>query len=145
MGRQYSSITCSFNDGKSDMADDTLKAVAENKIKELERKAEGLRGDLKDKQSFHASAWAEYGSELCAGGMIKDEREIVVGIVTVEDKINLLRRFIDGCLDISREEWLKKNSEEIAARIVALQGSKQLIEGELSEIAEVKNLLNLTF
>jgi len=127
------------------MTDNTLKTAAENKIKELERMRTNLNEQLSSKQSFNLAAWSEYGSELCAGEMIRDEQEISNRISEIVNKIALLRKFIQGELDVSAEEKLKKNSEEIAARIVALQGSKQLVDGELSEIMRVKNLLNLTF
>ncbi len=40
-----------------------------SKIEELEKK-------LLDMRSYHMSIWNEYGSELCAGDMIKQEKEI---------------------------------------------------------------------
>ena len=127
------------------MADAVLKTHAENKIKELEKEEQILKRELRGKESFHRAAWAEYGSELCSGEMLKDEHEMELKIEEVSRKITLLCRFIGGGLDISREEQLKKNSEEVAAQIVILQNSKKLIDGELSEIAMVKNLLAITF
>lgn len=127
------------------MADSVLKVLAENKSKELEKEEQRLERELRGKESFHRAAWAEYGSELCSGEMLKDEQEIELEMGEVGKKITLLCRFIGGGLDISREERLRKNSAEVAAQIVTLQNSKKLIDGELSEIAVVKNLLAITF
>ena len=127
------------------MADNALKVAAENKIRELEKEEDRLNAQLRSKQSFHSSAWAEYGSELCAGGMLKEEQNIYLEMNAVSSRIALLRKFIDGRLDISREGRLKKNSAEVAGQIATLQSSKELIDGELSEIARLKSILAGTF
>lgn len=127
------------------MADDVLKTHAENKVKELEKEEQRLERELRGKESFHRAAWAEYGSELCSGEMLADEDAIRDDIAEVGRKISLLKKFVGGKLDISREERLRNNSAEVAAQIVILQDSKKLIDGELSEIVMVKNLLAVTF
>lgn len=126
------------------MTDSVLKAIAENKIKELEIKVSVLRGELKSIESFHSAAWAEYGSELCSGEMIANESKIRMEINLTLRDIIFLRGFIEGRIDISREEQLRNNSAEVAAQIVTLQDSKKLIDEKLSEIAMVKNLLAIT-
>lgn len=46
-------------------------------------KLEELKQELKELKEYHKSIWEDYGSELCAGGMIAKEREL-------EDQINEL-------------------------------------------------------
>jgi len=48
------------------------------KIKKLEK-------ELEDLKSFHQSAWDTYGSELCAGDMIRQEEKL-------EKKIEKLKK-----------------------------------------------------
>lgn len=127
------------------MADEVLKKIAENKILELRKDEQRLMGELSSKEAFHSAAWSEYGSELCGGEMMRDEKNIRLKIDEVVSKITLLRQFIDGKLDISREERLRKNSDGVAAQIITLEDSKRLIDEELLEITRIKNLLSVTF
>jgi len=119
-----------------------LKLIAENRIFHLETVGRALRAELIDKESFNAAAWAEYGSELCGGEMVREEKNIQANIDDVKATIALLRKFIDGQLNIYREEKIRKNLSEVVGQIATLQNSQKLIEGELSEIEKVKHLLN---
>ena len=127
------------------MADEVLKKIAENKIKELEKEVLVLKAELRSMESFNSAAWEMYGSELCAGEMTGNENKIRVKMDLIRCDIIYLRRFIEGRLDISREERLKTNSAQIDAQILTLQDSQRLIDEELSEIAVVKTLLAVTF
>ncbi|KKR02377.1 MAG: hypothetical protein UT29_C0003G0033 [Candidatus Yanofskybacteria bacterium GW2011_GWA1_39_13] len=124
------------------MTDDALKAIAEKKIKELEKEEAMLKEELKNKQLFNASAWAEYGSELCAGSMIREEKDIYSRIDEVRNKIALLRLVVSGKLDISREERLKNKAIEISNQMSGLLSSLKLVDDELLELRKIKNLLN---
>lgn len=126
------------------MADSpNLKDVARNKIKELEQEARLLQGELSSEVSFNMAAWNEYGSELCAGEMIRKESEIRARIARVESKISLLCRFIGDKIDLYRHARLKKGSADIVAQIASLKDSKELIDFEVAEIDTIKDLLGI--
>ena len=50
-------------------------------MKKLEKKKE----ELKKMKEYHKSIWEDYGSELCAGSMIKKERKLQEEIDLLED------------------------------------------------------------
>ncbi len=127
------------------MADGVLRVVAENKVKELEREIERLRGELRSKESFHSAAWAEYGSELCAGEMIGEELKIAGDIMEIERKTDLLRKFVQGTLDISEEGHLKQQCDEFDKEIERLNELKSSANGQLEKISAIKNLLAIKF
>lgn len=124
------------------MTDNALKAVAETKIKELEKEEKMLREELRNKQSFNASAWAEYGSELCSGSMIREEQDIRSRVNGVCEKIALLKRLLDGKLDFSEEEKLKNKAIEISNQMSSLLASLRQIENKMLELRTGRELLN---
>ena len=118
------------------------KMIAESRISFLEKEAQRLRVNLRDKEAFNLAAWKEYGSELCSSSMVVEERKIQSEINQVNANIVLLRKFVEGRLDIFRGERLERNAAEIASQIKTLQDSLSLIVGEQAEIEKVKDLLN---
>jgi len=56
------------------------KKAIKAEIKKLEKK-------LKKVENSNMSAWTEYGSELCAGGMIEEERKIQREITKLKNKL----------------------------------------------------------
>jgi len=127
------------------MVDNILKAVAENKIKELEKEVSALERELRDKESFHRAAWAEYGSELCTGEMLAEENKIQIEIIRIRRDIILLRNFIKGDLDISEEDYLQGECSRHNQEIARLNELKSSINARLEVIRAVKNLLAVIF
>lgn len=94
------------------MIDKELKSIIENKIFFLEKEERRLRAELSDK------------------------------IDNVKSDIVLLRKFVEGKLDISRQERLRGNAAEVVGQITTLQKSLKLIDEELAEIERVRELLD---
>jgi hypothetical protein len=107
------------------MADSNLRAIAENKIKELEKEISVLKG------------------ELCAGEMSGKENKIRSKIRMVERSVNLLRNFIKGNLEISEEDWLQDECSRHDQEIARLNELKSSIDGRLEAINAVKRLLSI--
>lgn len=42
----------------------------------MKEQIEQLEKQLKELKEYHLSAWQDYGSELCTGSMIDEEREL---------------------------------------------------------------------
>lgn len=125
------------------MTDNSLKTVAENKIKSLETEISSLEGELKSMESFNSAAWAEYGSELCGGEMSANEQKIRVKISNAMGKVILLRNFIKGNVDISEEDYLKDECSRHDVEIGKLNELKNSINARLDVITAVKNLLGI--
>ena len=124
------------------MANEASKAVAENKVKELETEEQRLRWMLESQELLNSGAEEQYGSELCAGEMFVSENKTRIEISQIRCDINLLRKFIENKLDIFKERQLRKNLREVASQVMILQDSDRLIEEELVEIIKVRKLLN---
>lgn len=88
------------------MLDEIQKAKVILKLKELKDKSENLDSAHSAKVSLHKTAWEEYGSELCVGEMIKEERKILEEKEGVDYDIDLLERVLAGTADISKAEYL---------------------------------------
>ncbi len=127
------------------MADEVLKVIAENKIKELEKEIGKLRFQLKSTESFNRSAWEEYGSELCSGEMIANENAIRDDIAEVKDKIVLLERFVGGNFDLSQESYLRTQCGELDNETARIKEQKGSVVAQLEEISTIKRLLAITF
>lgn len=65
-----------------------------------------LEKELEDLKESNLSSWNTYGSELCAGDMIRQEREL-------EEKINELKepKFNCGGKDVTYKRLRKKAKE----------------------------------
>ncbi|KPJ85765.1 hypothetical protein AMJ57_01850 [Parcubacteria bacterium SG8_24] len=107
----------------------------------LQEKRDGLRDKLSAKESFHAAAWAEYGSELCAGGMVREERAIEQEIRAVEGDIELLRQVRDGAVPLEADPEAVGRLEEIQIQLGRLQDEKRDIEAFLARIERARSLL----
>ena len=124
------------------MTDEALKEVAKRKIEDLEKEEERLEKELSAKRASNMADWEKYGSRLCSGAMLKEEENIQTEIDSVREEISLLRRFVDGVLNVLREEKLKTRLADTTSQIVNLKRSRELIEEELAEIERVRDLLN---
>ena len=120
-----------------------LKTLARRKIEELSREAKRLENGLESEKAFNASAWEAYGSELCGGEMVGNEARIRKEIVEVNRKVGLLRKLVDGKLDLDDENRLCARLELIEAEIRNVLETKSLISIELAEVRTVKGLLSL--
>lgn len=124
------------------MADEVLKMVAENKIKELELKLVRLDEKLNYERAGADEAWKMYGSEL-AGDLLDGVKRVEKGIETVEKQISLLTRFISGGLDISQESSLRSQCRELDKEMTRINDLKNSTNAEIEEIIIVKDLLGV--
>lgn len=136
-------MTRSFDNGKSNMVDNAQRTIAENKIKELEKEILVLERLLRSKESFNSAAWAEYGSELCAGEMVGNEQKIRLKISSAKGKVALLMNFIKGNVDISEEDYLQGEYRRHDQEIARLKGLQASIDVRLEAIKAVKRLLSI--
>ena len=99
-----------------------------------------LIGQLRDKQSFHAAAWAEYGSELCAGGMQNEEKAIREEIDGCKAEISLLESGLSGRLDLSDEHVssLQRGIDRAQALIDGLSTQRKQLLKELAACARLR-------
>jgi len=47
-----------------------------------------LENELREMKDFHSSAWDTYGSELCAGDMIRQEKNLEEKIIKLKNEFN---------------------------------------------------------
>lgn len=127
--------------------EEELRAKALAKISWLEKEVEKLRGELRSMEDFHRSAWAEYGSELCAGEMNSKEISLGKTIKEAEANIQLLKRYLEHHL-ISRmaasDAHCKSQIESIDREITRQQDDKNDYQKILDEHQTVRNLLGIT-
>ncbi len=102
--------------------------LVERKLKELQQKHSERRSALRDLQSFHSAAWAQYGSELSSGGMMREEREVSADIEALAANIALLTNCLSGEVPVRRDlvaagelEYKLVQRQKLDAEIVALQ------------------------
>ncbi len=88
------------------MLDKIKEAKVVLKLKELKDESENLASAHSSKVSSNTAAWKEYGSELCAGDMIKQENKILEEKEDVDDDIDLLEKVLAGMEDFSKVERL---------------------------------------
>ncbi len=63
------------------------------KIGQMNKKTiEQLEKELVDLKAYHKSAWDTYGSELCAGDMIRQEEELEKEIAKRKQKQKTIKR-----------------------------------------------------
>lgn len=85
-----------------------LKIMKEKTIEELEQ-------ELKEMKDSHRSLWDTYGSELCAGDMIRQEEKLENDIARLKEREALKQRTInqwkkskilDGLIPMKDKPWL---------------------------------------
>jgi hypothetical protein len=113
------------------------------KIGILEKKKSKLESELKDKRSSNTSSWSEYGSELCAGDMIKEEEEIIIEISLIASDIDFLNNVLSYNVSISKEirEMLERNVEMIDRNISDLEMKKAAVTGPLRNIERFEDIM----
>jgi len=110
-------------------------------IERVEGDLKTTRQELTDKCSFHQAAWQEYGSELCAGGMMAEEREIEKKIRALESDLSLLYRYGDDLLDKTLSAEDARRLAEIDAAAAALAEERKQIIKRLGESDRLAALL----
>lgn len=133
-----------FNHGDSNMVDEVLKKIAENKIKELEIETRNLEEKLRIEESKNRWAWEQWGSEL-AGDFCDGELKIKKEINAINKKMSLLRGFISGGIDISQESCLRQKCEGFKKEIARLNSLNYDANSQIERISLLKELLTVTF
>ena len=113
------------------------RAKAVIKIDILEKEKTIKEGELASMRSMHSSAWSEYGSELCAGGMLRDENEKAREI----DELNRKITYLKDCL------W---SDRDLNAEMVSLEGKIYRLKADIETlkvamVAEVHKLSYVSF
>lgn len=98
------------------------------KIMQLEATRDRKRIELADLRVFHADAYKTYGSELCANGMIREEREVEAEVKSLEDDIALLQAFLRG------EQG--KEAPVAEMRLEAIAGHRKVLERQTAEASQ---------
>jgi hypothetical protein len=93
-------------------------------IKRREARLETQRAELQQLRSQHEAAWHMYGSELCAGDMLRQERQLSDRCIATQREIDLLKRCLHG-------ETPMQADPGDEARIRCLQDDEAHIQGEL--------------
>ena len=64
----------------------------------MSKRLEILEKELKDMKASHSSQWDTYGSELCAGDMIRQEEELEKKIAKLKEEnfIEITSQIIDN-------------------------------------------------
>jgi hypothetical protein len=116
---------------------------ARRTLARVEEELEAAGRELASKSAFHMAAWQEYGSELCAGGMLKDEQ-------LIQDRIDALRRdrdLIRACLadelTPTQPPQEKCRLEEIDAAVAALAAERKQLIGGQAERDRLADLLGV--
>jgi hypothetical protein len=111
------------------MNTEDVRKRAERALIKVEEDIEKAEKELADKSAFHLRAWQEYGSELCAGGMLKEER-------LIQERIAALgrdRSLLCGCL-ADRLEPVQPPAEH--RRLAELDKAIAELAAEHRQIAE---------
>jgi len=110
-------------------------------IAELDRQIDEKKSSLKEMQDFHAAAWREYGSELCAGEM--SGREVYLGkdISEARRLKSLLLEAREGRLDPFDDAPFRRRIEEADRAIVLANDDKKGAEDALATNAALRRLL----
>src|SRR5688572_3871781 len=100
---------------------------AEQKLEELRAKKARKEVDLQETKNFHLTAAAEYGSELCAGGMSDTERGKQNEINVVAEDIQILELAILGRLP-------KRVDPAVRAEIATLDADVKRLQAERTSL-----------
>jgi len=112
------------------------------KIIELEKKKSDLNQKLQSLISSNSSAWNTYGSELCAGSMMAEEKNLSDKIAEVDRNIDILTSFFDGEFILTEETILKKKLEIIENSKATLKKEEDAINLLLSKFSKFRELLD---
>ena len=107
----------------------------------LQAKISEARTRLISEQSFNGAAWAEYGSELCAGEMQAKEREISEEIEDFERDVALLRRCLAGEVPTVSDEAFIREGFALDAEEKALAAKREAYQKRRYEIIQTGALL----
>ena len=113
------------------------------KLDELKKEKAALGKKLESQQVFHSAAWEQYGSELCAGEMLNDDRHLAEEILEVERKIVLLQNLDQGLNIAARELALRNQFAEIDHSAKELEKEKAITVRELGMIDFIKSVIGV--
>lgn len=125
------------------MNTEDVRKRAERALIRVEEDIEKAERELADKSAFHLRAWQEYGSELCAGGMLKEERLIQERITALERDRGLLRGCLDDRIAPVQPPAEHRRLAEIDAVAAELAAERRLVVGRQAERDRLADLLCL--
>ncbi len=112
------------------------------KIAQLKKAREEAEARLASERSFNISAWNEYGSELCAGEMIKNERELERAIRALSGDIDLLQQGLDGAVDPEPNLADVAQLDENARSVKRLQDESDDVQKRIATSERLKRLMD---
>ena len=111
----------------------------------LRQKEAELAEELRKMEEFHKAAWEQYGSELCAGEMLDNERKVVKNIERNKKLLDYFnRRSVDDLeirffLETIRESDAKAESEiAFWQKQLLYSQENRLFWEEIAKIAGIK-------
>lgn len=110
-------------------------------IAKLDRQIDEKKSSLKEMQDFHAAAWREYGSELCAGDMSGKEASLRKDISETRRLKSLLLEVRDGNIDPFDDAPFLQLLDEAERAMAAASASKQEAKDALATNAALRRLL----
>lgn len=123
------------------MTTEAQKAKITAAIDGLNEKQVALLAKLNELRSFNAAAWAEYGSELCATEMFRNEQSIAAEIIANKRIKDLLNAFLNGTIVIEEEQALRRLIDTTEQRIRALRDDEAGARVRLEQISLIKSFL----
>ena len=120
--------------------------ISEEKVRqrliELAKKSQSLTRDLLSKQIQNRSDWDTYGSELCAGSMLKEESNASEEITRVERDIRLMEDVLND-RNLSIHDFDVEAAKKIEAMSVAsVEETERVAEGAKKRLAEWRTISN---
>lgn len=120
-----------------------IRTRAHQALERIDEELEKAGRELASKSAFHLRAWQEYGSELCAGGMLREEQAVQDRIDALRRDRELIRACLADTLAPTQPPEEKSRLKEIDAVAAALADERRQIVLRQSERDRLADLLGV--